>query len=263
MKHTKVYWIWQIFYPIGIYYVVSSLAYFVLELLMGSDNETYMLRQLVCSAVTIPFVMKFYSEDRRQREVVYGKRSFRLDAGEVRNILFSLISAATLGMAVNNIIAMTPLMEVSGGFETANEAFFGGQLIYELLGSCLLIPIAEELIFRGVGYRRLRVLLGVGPAVLCSALIFGIVHFNLVQFIYAAILGCLLAFLYEKTGFFYAPVLGHMAANTVAVLRQETGWLAFSYQPTAAGIGFTLLMLAAAFAVIGYMWKEYRKEKQS
>lgn len=54
MKTTWGYRIWQIVYPIGIYYVVSSLIYFALELLIGTAVETYMLRQLVCAACTDP-----------------------------------------------------------------------------------------------------------------------------------------------------------------------------------------------------------------
>lgn len=259
MKTTKGYRIWQIIYPIGIYYVVSSLAYFVLELMLGSEKETYMLRQLICAAITIPFVLHFYQLDKQTEETVYGKRRFKLD-GQVKNAVFSFVSAAALGTAVNNVIAMTPLIKMSAGFQTANEAFFGGQMVYELLGSCLLIPIAEELLFRGVVYQRLRVLFGVKWALICSALLFGLVHVNLVQFLYAGILGLLLAFLLEKTGYLYAAILGHIAANLVAVVRQETGWLAFSYQPTPAGIGFTLFLLTAAVLVIGFMVREYREQ---
>ena len=54
MKQTKGFQIWQIIYPVGLYYVVSSLCYFALEILLGSADETYMLRQLVGDAVTIP-----------------------------------------------------------------------------------------------------------------------------------------------------------------------------------------------------------------
>ena len=98
-------------------------------------------------------------------------------------------------------------------------------------------------------------MIGVYPAVICSALIFGLVHVNLVQFLYAAVLGCLLAFLYEKTGFFYVPVLGHIAANTVAVVRAETGWLSFGYAADAKGIGFTAGMLVVAGVVIVGFWR--------
>lgn len=258
MKTSKGYRVWQIVYPIGIYYVVSSLAYFVLELLLGIENETYMLRQMICSAVTIPFILHFYQQDKKMEETVFGKKTFRIDSEQIRNILFSLVSAAAFGMAVNNIIAMTPLVQMSAGFRQANEGFFGGSIVYELSGSCLLIPIAEELLFRGVVYKRLRLFFGVLPALVFSALIFGIVHVNLVQFLYAGILGFLLAFLLEKTGFLYAPVLGHIAANTVAVVRSRTGWMDFSYEPTAMGIGFTLLVLMIALAIIWFLVKEYR-----
>lgn len=99
-------------------------------------------------------------------------------------------------------------------------------------------------------------MMGAGPAMLLSAVIFGIMHVNLVQFLYAGILGILLAFLLEKIGFLYAPVLGHIAANIAAVVRQETGWLSFSYERTAGGIGFSALMLGIAAASIAYLAAE-------
>lgn len=256
MKTTGAYKIWQIIYPIGIYYVVSSLVYFALEMLLGTENETYMLRQLICAAATIPFVYSFYRQDRIARETVYGKKKISLSPGILRQIVPAIISGAALGIAVNNIIAMTPLMEVSFGFQNANEAFFAGEILFEFLGSCLLIPIAEELLYRGIVYRRLRLMMGAGPAMLLSAVIFGIMHVNLVQFLYAGILGILLAFLLEKIGFLYAPVLGHIAANIAAVVRQETGWLSFSYERTAGGIGFSALMLGIAAASIAYLAAE-------
>ena len=61
--------------------------------------------------------------------------------------------------------------------------------------------------------------------------------------------------LYEKTEFFYVPVLGHIAANTVSVVREETGWLSFGYTTDAKGIGFTAVMLVVAGAVIWGFWK--------
>ena len=260
MKKTRAYRIWQIIYPVGIYYVVSSLTYFALEMLLGTDNQSYMMRQLICAAATIPFIMTYYMQDKKLENHVYGERKLTLDGKLVRDIFLVIGSAMTLGIAVNNIIAMTPLVEKSTGFTEANEAFFAGQVIYELLGSCLLIPIAEELLYRGVVYKRLRLLVGVTPAIVLSALLFGLMHVNLVQFLYAGILGLLLAFMLERTGRLYAPILGHIAANLVAVIRQETGWLNFSYEPTVAGIRFTVLMLLIAVALIWYQILLYKRE---
>lgn len=263
MKNLKSYKIWQIIYPIGIYYVISSLVYFFLGIMLGTDTETYMMRQLVCAALTIPAVMSFYRQDKQIENHVYGTKKFTWNAKQIRDILLAAASGMTLGIAVNNIIAMTPLIEKSAGFTQANESFFAGQLIYELLGSCLLIPIAEELLYRGIVYKRLRLMVGVAPAMLCSAVIFGAMHVNIVQFLYAGILGLLLAFLLERTGYLYAPVLGHIAANLAAVVRQETGILSFSYEPTASGIAFSALMLLAAAGLIWYQVRIYQRESMS
>ena len=74
MKTTGAYKIWRIVYPIGIYYVVSSIAYFFLTLLLGAGEESYMLRQMLCAVATIPFVWMHYGQDRAAREIVYGRR---------------------------------------------------------------------------------------------------------------------------------------------------------------------------------------------
>mgnify|MGYP000375156594 CR=1 FL=1 len=221
MKTTGGFKLWQIIYPIGIYYVVSSLMYFVLGLFLGDGQQTYMLRQLICSAATIPATMSFYKQDKIAEQVVYGTEKEKLDTKWLTDAVLAVVGAAALGIAVNNIIAMTPLVQMSEGFQEANQSFFAGTVVFELLGSCLVIPIAEELLFRGVVYKRLKLYFGVTPALIGSALIFGIMHVNLVQFLYAAVIGLLLAFVLEKTGKLSMAVFGHIAANLVAVLRTD------------------------------------------
>lgn len=250
MKKIGSYKIWQVIYPIAIYYVVSSFAYFILGMFFGSEQETYMFRQMVCGAVTIPFILSFYKQDRMFENVVYGTAQRSFDMRMLLNAAISIIIGALCGIAVNNLIAMTPLMDVSTGFQEANNSFFAGGVIYELLGSCFVIPIAEELLYRGVVYKRLRNLFGTTAAIILSALIFGLVHANLIQFMYAGILGLLLAYLFEATGKLYTPIFGHIAANLAAVVRQETGWLDFAYEPTVAGIGVSLVLLLAVAVLL-------------
>lgn len=78
MKQTKGFQIWQIIYPVGLYYVVSSLCYFALEILLGSADETYMLRQLVGDAVTIPVILNFIWQIKTSGILFTEKRSFAL-----------------------------------------------------------------------------------------------------------------------------------------------------------------------------------------
>ena len=94
-----------------------------------------MLRQLVGDAVTIPVILKFYMADQNIRDTVYGKKKFRFSSEQAINIAVTVVSIAALGIAVNNIIAMTSLIQASEGFQTANQAFFAGAAVYEFLGS--------------------------------------------------------------------------------------------------------------------------------
>ena len=86
-----------------------------------------------------------------------------------------------------------------------------------------LAPMLEELVFRGIVYGSLRKLLGVWQSVVISALIFAAVHFNIVQFVYAFIVGIVLAITMECIGNVYGAIAGHMTANIFAVLRTELG----------------------------------------
>ena len=261
--------------PIGVYYVITGIVYYLLEGFVTSGDASYMLRQTVACAVTVPFMWRYFTMDTKRLKET-GRYGRSLSVKElIMNGILAVIAAAALGAALNNILAMTPLMEMSEGFTTANNAFFSGKMVFELLGSCLIIPVSEELLYRGVVYRRVKALLlsaevaaedavsvAIVPAMLISGVVFGLVHANLVQFLYAAVLGVLLAFLLEKTNCIVICILGHIAANLAAVLRENTGVLEFAYEPTAAGVGVTALLFVIAAAVILYLVRQYRSTRE-
>jgi hypothetical protein len=83
-------------------------------------------------------------------------------------------------------------------------------------------------------------------AILVSALLFAVVHWNIVQFIYALLLGIVLALLMERTGHLHAAMLGHITANLIAVIRTETGFL----ERTVQGDVFSWV-LAVVLLVVG------------
>jgi membrane protease YdiL (CAAX protease family) len=79
-------------------------------------------------------------------------------------------------------------------------------------------PIVEELFFRGL---LLRSLLGRTPvpvAIVLSALLFALAHFEAVQFAGLAVFGVVLAFLAWRTGRLAPGIGAHAAFNAVAVL---------------------------------------------
>lgn len=82
----------------------------------------------------------------------------------------------------------------------------------------IIDPFAEELVFRGVLYRWLRDRFGIWPGILVSALIFGLAHGDIAVGGAAAVLGVVLAWVYEKSHSLWPSVLIHVINNAVKIV---------------------------------------------
>lgn len=81
----------------------------------------------------------------------------------------------------------------------------------------VLAPLAEELVFRGLLYGWLRGFLPfILTAILTSAL-FGLAHGEWAHAIVAGILGMALAYMREKSGSLWPPIVAHVVNNLIAV----------------------------------------------
>lgn len=81
------------------------------------------------------------------------------------------------------------------------------------LYSVLLAPICEELLCRGVILKSIRRCFPFWAANLFQAVLFGVLHMNMIQGVYAFCLGLILGFIYEKTGSIYYSILLHIMFN--------------------------------------------------
>ena len=83
-------------------------------------------------------------------------------------------------------------------------------------------PIIEEILFRGIIQKGL-INKGVKPrsAIIISALVFGIVHFNPWQFIGAFLLGIVLGVIYFKTKSLLMSIFLHFFNNTIVVVMMK------------------------------------------
>jgi hypothetical protein len=94
-----------------------------------------------------------------------------------------------------------------------------------IAGGALVVvaaPLSEEIFFRGFMYGGLRRRLAPWAAALVSGLVFGMLHFTGPDSIGVipplAVLGALLALLYERTGSLWPPILLHAVNNALALV---------------------------------------------
>lgn len=212
--------IWEIAYPVLMYYAAITIGSYVAQMIFGTGVEHYMTCKIVGSIVAIPVVFSDYKKDRIMSGQ-YGQKS----PISIKQIIAVAGITVCLSVGLNNVISMSPLVQISEEYQNASDAFYGSTLGMELIGLAFITPFLEELLHRGVVFGRLRRRMSMWPAVLVSALIFAILHFNMVQFIYAFLLGIVLALFVEKTGKLYPAVIAHIVANGIAVIRTETGFL--------------------------------------
>lgn len=257
MRDAKLWRIWEVLYPVGIYFVVTNLAMAMVGAVWKLTNENYMAQQIIATAVAFPFLYSFYRRNPVPLAVGDGRDRIAGDSRRrtaehvrsgisVKRLLTGIALAAAValaGLALNNLIGYTGLKERSQSYQEVADAFYGGRLWLEILGSCLLIPVMEELLYRGIVYHRLRSWMKAGLAVPVSALIFGAMHFNLVQFIYAGCIGMLLALVMEHSGLL-AAMGAHMLTNLISVLRSETEWFDFMQTSRTASVICTVIAAA-------------------
>ncbi|MBQ8046869.1 MAG: CPBP family intramembrane metalloprotease [Prevotella sp.] len=90
---------------------------------------------------------------------------------------------------------------------------------YLLIG--ILVPVAEEMVFRGAILRSLLSMFNRQShwvAIVLSAMIFGAVHGNLAQFVHATLLGLLLGWMYYRTESIFPGIVVHWVNNSIAYI---------------------------------------------
>ncbi|WP_346662881.1 type II CAAX endopeptidase family protein [uncultured Merdimonas sp.] len=246
---------WQLWGPIlikwGIEFLVSIVAMTFLAMayqfadpeafLEALDSEEAMIRlydQLITrfleagtliqgatSLVIIPVMWIFFHRD-RVKEKMYGVIPNK-KAPAWKYAAVVLMSLA-LCLGLNNLINIGNLVVVDEVYAETMEAMYSAAFPLQVLCLGVLVPISEELLFRGLLFRRLRERGTFLQAAFYSAVVFGLMHMNMVQMIYGFILGMMLAYVYEKYGSVKAPVLAHATMNLLSVTATQIGlmdWL--------------------------------------
>ena len=131
-------------------------------------------------------------------------------------LVLCAVSGGILNLLWSGILQQ---LRIQDHFSNAvQEQLFAGQAMVQLLGLGVLVPLAEELIFRGLIYTRIRKRIPAGAAIFFSALLFALFHGNVIQMIFAFPLALILAWLYERSGWFACPLAFHMGANLTAIV---------------------------------------------
>lgn len=116
------------------------------------------------------------------------------------------------------------LLQITSQFSNeTQEALLAGEAAVQILGLGAAVPAAEELIFRGLTYGRMKRWMPARAAVVLSSLLFALYHGNPIQIVFSFPMALALTAVYEKGGRLAYPVLFHMGSNLTAVFLNLLG----------------------------------------
>lgn len=104
---------------------------------------------------------------------------------------------------------MVPMLATAPGWQTK---------VFLVAVACVVVPVLEETLFRGVLYRALRRHWSFTPAAIASGIVFSVSHLNPTAVIPYLLLGILFAYLYERTGSLLTAAVAHGAFNAYTVV---------------------------------------------
>lgn len=125
--------------------------------------------------------------------------------------------AALIAAGVGFILKLFGLESATADLTAQNNSVWSLLLMY--FYACLLGPLLEELLYRGVILQGMKKY-NERFAIILSALIFGLMHQNYQQFILAFLLGLVLAAADLRSGSIVPSIVMHIIVNTSGVLMQ-------------------------------------------
>jgi len=236
--HSLLYKIWRVIYPLLIFVGVQIAASFVLIIVYAvtvmipqmnqSDGAVDMAQMmdwvigkslvlaLACDLVVIPVFAFLYIRQ------IKGQKIQKISSFKIADYLLVAALAVAADFAVMFILIGFNLIQYFPDYQTIMSGITGNSFILQLAAVGIIAPIAEEFLMRGVILNRLLGYMRVLPAVLIQAVMFGVLHMNLLQGTYAAVLGILMGYIYIKYGSLLMTIIFHITLNTLSVCLPET-----------------------------------------
>ena len=272
--------IWVLIRPLVIYYVGYYLIRMVVGTLLAESGIDFLMEEgsplvkgiamLGGMAALFPLIGEEAEEQRKEKRKRGEDTAQQENEGEqksadsVRPVLRYLALAVFAVASVvffNTLISLSGLAGHSAAFQETAQRQYGvwagmGVFLYAVIS-----PVVEEVVFRFLLYNRLRRTQDrVAFGVVTSAFLFAVYHGNIVQGVYAFILGVLIAGVYYYFDSFFAPVLFHGLGNAVIFLSNMIPELyEFVFSPLMFWI-FGLITVAGCLYFVGTQGWMKKKE---
>lgn len=238
---------------IGVYYIAKEISKSANGTSIMGDNINELTTLagrlanvflLVSSIVTIFILILIYKIKKRNY-----KRDLQLVKTNNTNIIFAIILGVSCWLFNSGALSLVEEAGIfSKQFEYMNEILAPisqGSIIISIITVGIVAPIAEELLFRGVIYNTLNRKISVKWTIIIQAIFFGVFHGNLIQGLYATLLGVIFGYVTYKTKSLWPAITMHIVNNLVATI---VSYLIGDY--LISTLGYVLFMVIGIIGIV-------------
>ncbi len=122
------------------------------------------------------------------------------------------LACGWLSVLITNLLSAAGVTAYEADFSTTTEV---KSVVLMAIYTCIIAPVTEELFYRGFLMKNLsRVSQRFG--IMASAVIFGLAHQNISQFVLAFVVGVFMGYLTVKHNSLVPSIIAHVAVNTMS-----------------------------------------------
>lgn len=184
---------------------------------MGLGNTAYMLIYAFVYTVAMGSPMLLASLIFHTRLNPFGAHKRVSVATAVFSIPIGMTMCVTANFAANSIVNFLYVFGIAPPDYPEMLEPTPLSLILNLFVVAVLPAVLEEMVYRGFILQTLR-RYGDGLAILVSAILFGLMHGNILQIPFAFLIGLVMGFMVVQTGNIWMAVALHFTNNAIAVL---------------------------------------------
>lgn len=186
---------------------------FVEKLLNSIENNSYIIVFVTALIGMIFFGRIFYLDFKTSKNIYDWKKNIKLN-----DIVILIMFAICIGTGLSRLIMLLPIDNILGSYENVSNNLIKGNLFFQIISIGIFVPITEEIVYRGLLYKRLNMVTSIKISAIITSLLFGFFHFNLVQGLYTFLLSLVLAYVMERYKSIIPSVLIHMVVNITALM---------------------------------------------
>jgi membrane protease YdiL (CAAX protease family) len=195
--------------------VVGALLHGAQGLLNLTSSQAWALGSLVANGCVFATVMQY--QGLTYRELFHPAGTSMRDTALALVPWVVMLVPALVLVASTLVTIVTQAFPLSDSERALFERLGDDDLATTLLG-CVIAPVVEEMLFRGVILRGFLQRYPRSHAIWGSAALFGMAHLNIYQFVAALLLGSVSGWLYDRSRSLVPCIALHSAYNTALTL---------------------------------------------